>query len=150
MLHLLQRILFSMAILLFSQTSFADSPVFFANDDGVAVSGYDPVAYFTEQKPTKGDPSISVKHENATYYFSSIANRDKFLAEPASYMPQYGGYCAYAASLGKKAPTDPNQWTVRDGKLYLNYDAKIQKQWLVDPAKFIQRADSLWEEIKND
>jgi YHS domain-containing protein len=127
----------------------ADPPVFL-NDKGVALQGYDAVAFFTVKKPTKGKASISAKYNDATYYFASAANRSAFEAEPAKYVPQYGGYCAYAASLGQKAPADSRQWTVLDGKLYLNYDARIQKQWTGDRAAAIEKADKLWDGIKNN
>lgn len=127
----------------------ADPPVYL-NDKGVALQGYDAVAYFTAKKPTKGQSKISAKYNDATYYFASEANRTAFEAEPAKYAAQYGGYCAYAASLGRKAPGDPKQWTVVNGKLYLNFDARIQKQWTADRDAAIVKADKLWDGIKND
>jgi YHS domain-containing protein len=125
-------------------------PQVFLDDNGVALSGYDPVAYFTDKKPVKGQEKFNAKFQEGTYWFSSEANRDTFLAEPTKYAAQYGGYCAYAASLGKKAPGDPTQWTVLNNKLYINYDARIQKQWSADREAFIEKADKKWNGIKND
>ena len=125
-------------------------PATFVNSGGVALSGNDAVAYFTVKAPIKGTEKFSVQHQNATYWFASEENRATFAADPAKYAPQYGGYCAFAASLGKKAPADPTQWSVVDGKLYLNYDERIQKQWKADIAGFIKQADAKWSSIKND
>ncbi len=141
--------LLALLALLSSQIVMAD-PAVYLNDAGVALSGNDPVAYFVAKAPVKGQPTLSTKYQDATYWFSSQENRTAFLAEPSKYAPQYGGYCAYAASLGKKAPGDPTQWSVVDNKLYINYDARIQKQWLADVPGYIKAADSKWRDIKND
>ncbi len=125
-------------------------PAVFLNEKGVALSGHDPVAYFTVKSPTFGQDKFTATYQGATYWFSSAENRDAFKAEPAKYAAQYGGYCAYAASLGKKAPGDPMQWTVLNNKLYLNYDERIQKQWSADRAGNIAKADAKWNGIKND
>ena len=122
----------------------------YTNDGGVALSGHDAVAYFTVRAPTKGVEKFSAKYDNATYWFASEENRAVFVADPAKYAPQYGGFCAFAASLGKKAPTDPTQWSVVDNKLYLNYDGRIQKQWKADVPGFIKQADAKWLDIKNN
>ena len=125
-------------------------PATFVNAGGVALSGNDAVAYFTVKASVKGVEKFSAQHQNVTYWFTSEDNRAAFVAAPAKYAPQYGGYCAYAASLGKKAPADPTQWSVVDGKLYLNYDERIQKQWRADVPGFIKQADANWSSIKND
>jgi YHS domain-containing protein len=138
-----------LALVFVGGAAFAD-PAVDLNDNGVALSGYDPVAYFADSKPTKGSDAFTSKHDGATYWFASAAHRDTFVADPAKYTAQYGGYCAYAASLGKKAPGDPAQWTVLNNKLYINYDARIQKQWSADREAFIEKADKKWDGIKND
>lgn len=148
MLRYLTKLILLMTFLS-SNFAMAD-PAVYLNDGGVALSGHDPVAYFTVKVPIKGTEKFSAKHDNATYWFASQENRTAFVADPAKYVPQYGGYCAFAASLGKKAPTDPTQWSVVDGKLYLNYDARIQKQWKADVSGFIKQADAKWAGIKND
>lgn len=141
--------LLTLLVLFGSQLVWAD-PAVYLNDAGVALSGNDPVAYFTVKSPVKGQARLSARYQDAVYWFSSEENRAAFVAEPSKYAAQYGGYCAYAASLGKKAPGDPSQWSVVDNKLYINYDARIQKQWLADVPGFIKQADSKWNDIKND
>lgn len=151
MFRLIQKFILLCALAFASHTAIAGSAIYIDDDSGtVAVSGYDAVAYFTDKMPVKGSAAISAQHDGATYYFASTANRDAFVATPARFVPQYGGYCAYAASLGKKAPGNPKYWTVVDDKLYLNYNASVQKQWLADVPKFIERADKIWHDIKND
>ncbi|RMF13201.1 MAG: YHS domain-containing protein [Alphaproteobacteria bacterium] len=111
---------------------------------GFAVGGYDPVAYFTEHRPVKGAPGISLEYLGATWRFASVENRERFRQDPQKYMPQYGGFCAWAAADGKAAPGNPRYWRIVDGRLYLNYDRATQKKWLADPAGFIARADRHW------
>jgi YHS domain-containing protein len=111
---------------------------------GVAVGGYDPVAYFTEKKPVPGKAEFTHEHEGAVWRFSSAANRDAFKAAPAKYAPQYGGYCAWAVSQGYTAKGDPTVWSVTDGKLFLNYNAGVQKGWERDVPNLIKKADANW------
>lgn len=113
----------------------------------VAVSGYDPVAYFTAGKPTKGDEKITVTYNGAVYRFASAANRDAFNASPTKYVPQYGGYCAWAVGHGYTAKADPTAWKIVNGKLYLNYNADIQKKWVADEANQITSADKNWPTV---
>lgn len=113
----------------------------------VAVSGYDPVAYFTLQKPMKGDAKFSTQHNGAEWHFVSADHRDKFIANPGRYAPQYGGYCAWAVSQGYTASANPLNWKIVDGKLYLNYDADVQKKWEMRMTEFIQQADKNWPKV---
>ena len=85
----------------------------------VALSGFDPVAYFTDHQPEKGSEEFSASFDDATYWFKSEEHRAMFMSEPDSYAPQYGGYCAISMSHGKKAEPDPQAWTIADGKLYV-------------------------------
>ena len=119
------------------------------DSSGLALQGYDPVAYFTEQKPLRGKPDFTAQHEGATYRFASAANRDAFAAAPAKYAPQYGGYCAFGAASGYKAPIQPDAWTVVDGKLYLNYNQSVRRQWSSDIPGFIRKADANWPSIRS-
>lgn len=93
---------------------------------GLAVHGYDVVAYFTEGKPVKGDARFAANQSHATYRFASQANLNAFKANPAKYEPAYGGYCAYGVSVGAKFDGDPALWKIVDGRLYLNLDPGIQ------------------------
>ena len=113
----------------------------FGGRTDTAINGYDKVAYFTQGKPVKGLDTLSTDWKGAKWKFSSQANLDLFKAQPEKYAPQYGGYCAYGAAQGNLVKVEPDQFTVRDGKLYLNYDADIQAKWLKDPAGFIKQAN---------
>ena len=114
---------------------------------GVAVGGYDPVAYFTEKAAVPGKPDITLQHDGATWRFSTTANRDAFKADPAKYAPQYGGYCAWAVSQGYTAKGDPNVWSVTDGKLYLNYNKSVQSGWQKDVPNLVKKADANWPKV---
>ncbi|MGG7564689.1 YHS domain-containing (seleno)protein [Rhodovulum sp. DZ06] len=111
---------------------------------GRAIKGYDPVAYFTEGRPVAGDSDITYSWNGAEWRFASEANRALFIADPAAYAPQYGGYCAWAVSHGQTASIDPEAWDIVDGKLYLNYSKSVQKQWKEDRPAAISRADANW------
>lgn len=115
---------------------------------GLAVRGYDVVAYFTDGKPVKGDSRFAVAHGAATYRFSSQAHLDQFKANPAKYVPAYGGYCAYGVSVKAKFDGDPSNWKIVDGRLYLNLDDAIQATWLKDVAGNIKKAEAIWPGIK--
>jgi len=119
----------------------------FANADGIAINGYDPVAYFTVGAPTQGVPEFQAAYNGATYYFASEENRAAFEAEPAKFAPQYGGFCAYGAVFGKKFETQPDAWYVQDGKLYLNKDKGVQAEWSKDIPGNITKADGQWPAI---
>jgi YHS domain-containing protein len=112
-----------------------------------AVGGYDPVAYFTDGKPVAGKSDITHQWKGATWRFVSTKNRDLFKAKPEAYAPQFGGYCAWAVSQGYTAKGDPNYWKVVDGKLYLNYDASVQKNWEKDIPGHIVNADRNWPKV---
>ena len=114
------------------------------SDSGAAIRGYDPVAYFTDARPVKGDAKITHQWKGATWRFASAANRDAFAKSPEKYAPQYGGYCAFGVAGGYTVPTVPEAWSVRDGKLYLNYSKGVQRDWLKDPAGYIGKADANW------
>lgn len=116
---------------------------------GKAIRGYDPVAYFSEGKPVKGNEKLVYSWNNADWYFSSQQNLDLFKANPEKYAPQYGGYCAYGLSEGHKAPTDAEAWTIEDGKLYLNYNTDVRKMWIKEKKERIEKADKNWPEVKD-
>ena len=115
--------------------------------DGVAIRGYDPVAYFTQSKPVRGSPAHKAEFRGSTFHFASQANRDAFAADPAKYAPQYNGYCAFGVAGGYKAAIDPAAFTVVDNKLYLNYNAAVQKQWRADVPGFVAKADRSWPAV---
>lgn len=111
---------------------------------GIAIDGHDPVAYFTLDKAAPGDAEITATHKGATYRFVSLDNKALFEADPERYAPQYGGYCAYGASQGYNAPVEADKFTIVDGKLYLNYNGRVQSTWRKDTAGFIDKADAYW------
>lgn len=107
---------------------------------GLAVHGYDVVAYFNAAAPTIGEEQFSTVHDNATYRFASKDNLDAFKANPARYMPQFGGYCAFGVSVNAKFDGDPKVWRIVDDKLYLNLSPGIQQEWVKDiPGKMTVR-----------
>ena len=115
----------------------------------LALHGYDPVAYFTQGAPVRGSDSLVHVHEGAAYRFSSQAHLEAFAREPARYLPQYGGFCAYGVSVGKKFDGDPNLWKIEDGKLYLNLNEEIYETFLDDLDGNIRKADGQWPEIEH-
>jgi YHS domain-containing protein len=118
-------------------------------EDAVILHGYDAVAYFTAGKPTMGDAKFTATHGGATYRFASEANLKAFKAKPEMYAPQFGGFCAMGAALGKKLDVDPAQFKVVDGKLYLNVNADVFKKWSQDVAGNIVAANKNWPSIKD-
>ena len=118
-------------------------------ENGVALRGHDPVAYFTEGRPVRGLPEHAADWGGATWHFASAANRAAFLADPEAHAPQYGGFCAWAVAQGYTAPIDPTAWQIVDGKLYLNYNARIQRRWERDIPGFIAQADANWPGLAN-
>ena len=116
-------------------------------EGGIAIDGSDPVAYFTDGAPVPGGPSITAEWNGATWRFASEENRATFLGDPEAYAPQYGGYCAWAVAEGYTAPTDPSAWRIEDGKLYLNYSKRVQRQWERDIPGNIQRGDKNWPKL---
>ena len=105
------------------------------------------MAYFTQGKPVKGLDSLVVDWMGAKWKFSTQANLELFKAKPEQYAPQYGGYCAYGVAQGYLVKVEPEQFTVREGKLYLNYDADVQSKWLKDPEGFNREADKKFEAL---
>ena len=120
-----------------------------ASSTGLALQGYDPVAYFTEGEATKGSYKITASYDDATYWFSSEEHKAAFEANPDAYVPEYGGYCAFGAAMGFKFDGDPNHWKIVDGELYLNLSKDIQERWSEDIPGFIQQADNNWVTIED-
>jgi YHS domain-containing protein len=117
------------------------------NSDGVALKGHDPVAYFTMNKPVNGSPTFIAKHDGATYWFANAEHQHAFTAQPAKYVPQYGGYCAFGVAKGAKPDIDPAAFSIVDGKLYLNLSADVQSRWLKDVPGHVKAADDHWKSL---
>lgn len=115
---------------------------------GLAIKGFDTVSYFTQGEPVKGDKAFSAEYKGATWLFASAENRDLFKADPAKYAPQYNGYCAYAmGAYGKTVKVDPKIYTIKDDKLYLNFNKKIGERFNEDIDNFISVGDDNWSKI---
>ena len=120
----------------------------YSNWQGLALSGYDPVAYFKVGKPVPGSPEFQMEWQGASWRFSNAENLAAFRGQPELYAPQYGGYCAWAVSQGHTASSDPEAWRIVDGKLYLNYSRSVQEKWQSDVPGNIRRADANWPGIR--
>ncbi len=115
----------------------------------VALNGMDVVSYFEgDGKPVPGLPAFAAFHNGQSYLFSDQKNADLFAATPDAYLPQFGGYCAWAAAQGSIAPGDPAHYRVVNSKLYLNYNDEVQTRWVSDIAGFIAKADANWPQLK--
>jgi YHS domain-containing protein len=125
----------------------AKPETFTARFSNLAADGYDVVAYFSEATPVKGSSTFKADYKGAEWRFSSAENLERFKANPAAYAPQYGGYCAWAVAQGYTAPGNPKNWAVVDGRLYLNYNDKVQADWLKDVPGFIRQADANWPSV---
>lgn len=113
----------------------------------VAAGGHDVVAYFTDGRPVRGSAAHRIVHQGYEYRFASAAHLAQFRANPSAYLPQYGGYCAWAVSQGYTAAGNANHWRIVDGRLYLNYNGDIQRRWEQDIAGHISRANGNWPRV---
>ena len=111
---------------------------------GVAIKGYDPVAYFTMSKPVKGKKDHVASWMGATWRFASAEHKDLFEKDPEKYAPRYGGYCAYGVANNYLVKIDPKAWTIYEGRLYLNFSLKVRDQWSEDIPGNIKKADANW------
>ncbi len=116
------------------------------DDKGVIMDGYDPVAYFTDSKPVKGDAAYKFDWHDATFQFASAEHKKLFEGNPEKYAPQYGGYCGYAVSQGHLAPIHVEFWEIRDGRLILQNNQRALDGWHNDPMS-LQKADKYWPEL---
>ena len=114
---------------------------------GIALHGFDPVAYFTQNKAVLGKPKLTAKYQGVTYEFASKEDKAAFMADPEKYVPQFGGFCAYAASVGAKADADPHEFVVSNGKLYVNNSDRALELFQKDVAGNIEKADHNWPSV---
>lgn len=122
----------------------ADEPSAVFAEGGIAIRGADPVAYFTQKTYVAGNSQYTYDWGGATWQFASAEHRDLFASNPEQYAPQYGGFCAWAVSQGYTAPVDPTAWDIIDGKLYLNFNARIQRRWRRDIPSHVAKANQNW------
>jgi YHS domain-containing protein len=114
---------------------------------GLAIQGYDPVAFFTDHKPVPGKPEFALRRDGAVYYFASKEHRDAFKADPAKYEPAFGGYCAYGVSRGKLVDIDVDAFQIVDGKLILQYSKGVRDDFNKDTKGNLAKADANWPKL---
>lgn len=137
-----------LALLLAVAAVAAENPQFPNVDrDGVILDGYDPVAFFTDGKPVKGLESLSSTWRGATYRFASAEHKALFDADPAKYEPQFGAWCAYAVSQGRTAPIQIETWSIVEGRLVVQHNAKAVALWEKDPVTLLHLADERWPAV---
>jgi YHS domain-containing protein len=143
------RILFALLFALGvpALASASPAPSVSATEDGVAIGGHDPVAYFTEGRPVAGSSNFTLRWNGATWRFASAASRARFEGNPEAYAPAFGGYCAWAISQNYIAPGDPLVWRIVDGRLYLNFNRRAQMLWETDLAGAISRGHANWPRV---
>ena len=115
--------------------------------DGVAIQGYDTVAYFTEGRPIKGKPEFEHVWADARWWFANAEHRDLFAREPERYAPRFGGYCTGGLSLGYKMVADPQNWYIADGELHLHHSREGWEKAVVNPKLVIDKAEDTWARL---
>jgi YHS domain-containing protein len=115
---------------------------------GVAIKGYDTVAYFTEGHAVKGKKEFEFSWQGVPWYFANAAHRDLFAANPERYAPQFGGFCSMGTTRGKTTVADPEAWTIVDGKLYLKFSKAVRDRWRPNKAENIKKAEKKWANIR--
>lgn len=121
----------------------------FYETNGVAIGGYDPVAYFTQHGAVPGLAAITASYQGSTFRFANTADRDAFAANPAKYAPQYRGFCTFGVAEGAKVPSNPAAFRVIGGKLYLQYSEAVTRRFDQAPAKYLQQAEHNWPAVQN-
>lgn len=120
------------------------------NTDGnnLAIKGYDPVAYFTEKRPTAGRSEYAYSWSGALWRFANAKHRDMFARDPERYAPQFGGHCSMALARGKIKDIDPEAWVIVDDKLYLNFSKPVLKTFQDDIKGNIRKAEANWNKLQ--
>ncbi|MEO0882406.1 MAG: YHS domain-containing (seleno)protein [Pseudomonadota bacterium] len=122
--------------------------IFTAEDNNLALGGYDAVSYFADG-PVEGSADYATTYKGASFQFASQENLDTFLGDPDKFAPAYGGHCAWGAANAAAYPGDPKVWAIVDDRLYLNYNTEVQEGWNEDRAGFIETADAAWPGVLN-
>lgn len=144
----MKRILSGLAVIgLLLNTSFAGELVNVDEETGLALQGYDPVAFFTEGRAVKGSPDDAVQSGEATYLFSSKEHMKAFQADPERYEPAFGGYCAFGASVGKVFPVEIDTWQIQFGRLFFQKDQEIKKMFDQNPEENFRKAEANWPKL---
>ncbi len=137
----------ALALLLLPSIALATKEIYVRSKDKIAVRGYDVVSYFTQNSAVKGDSAYSFAYRGASWHFSSKTHLELFKSSPEKYVPQYGGYCAYAAAKSSKAASKPQFFTVYKDKLYLNFGKDVNDKWLRNKDDYIRDADQNWPSV---
>ena len=149
LLSLITLVVFSLSVP--AQDAAALRKKHFNLEGGIAIKGYDPVTYFTQNKAVKGKKELAVSHQGILYYFSSAENKEAFKANPFKYEPEYGGWCAYAmGNSAEKVSIDPETFKIVNGKLYLFYNrffTNTLKDWNKNEATLKKNADVNWPKL---
>ena len=134
------------AILMFSTafTFAAGKQLLNLDRSGLAIQGYDPVAFFTDQHPVRGNSQFQSEYNGAKYYFASMDHKTAFDKDPAKYEPQFGGYCAYGVSHGARAPIKIEAWQIVNGRLLMQYDLGVKDDFNKDQQGTLKKADQNW------
>ncbi|MCI0352759.1 MAG: YHS domain-containing protein [Acidobacteriales bacterium] len=144
----MRRILVTAVILAIATTAaFADKNLINLDKQGVALQGYDPVAFFSEKKPVKGNPTFQSTYRGGRYYFASAENKATFDASPAKYEPQFGGFCAYGVSRGYTVPIKIEAFQIVNDRLLMQYDFGAQKDFNKDTQGNLRKADENWPKL---
>lgn len=127
----------------------ADEPMFHGRE-GIAIGGYDTVAFFTDGRPVPGQPDFAVMWKGVVWHFATARNQEVFEANPRAYAPRFGGYCAYAVSQGYLASGSPSNWQIVDGQLYILHNGAVHQMWQPAAAELIVQAAGNWPEVLRD
>jgi len=149
---LFRRLGLALALLLAAAGTSADDrvPPVRVDAAGIAIDGYDPVAFFTRGEALLGSAEHELEWGGATWRFAESGHRDLFVAEPERYAPRFGGYCAWAVAHGYTAKGDPLAWTIWEEGLYLNYDPRIRERWLGDVRGHVEAGQENWPRLRRD
>ena len=146
----MSKIFIASLTVLFSWLPLTQLPAQIFAPDSLAIEGYDSVAYFSEEEALEGSREFNYRWSGAEWRFISAENRDRFIEAPEDFAPAYGGWCAWAMAKGDYARSDPRQWTIHDGRLFLNYSSFIKLRWLVSKESMIEAGDGYWREINSN
>jgi YHS domain-containing protein len=130
--------------LLFTTTTIFSKSLENVDSHGVGIQGYDPVAYFADNKPEKGIAQFQSSHEGVIYYFASAEHKATFDSNPTKFVPQFGGFCAYGVSKGSAVEIDPTAFQIVDGRLLLQYSHGVLEKFNKDSAGNLKKADANW------
>lgn len=114
---------------------------------GVAIDGYDPVAYFTDGEPTRGNPCLEMEHQGAAYRFASQENLEAFAQDPSAFLPQLGGFSVFGMAKGKRYDVNPTSFDIIEGKLYLSRNRKVRELWQANPVGYLDQAQENWRAL---